>query len=160
MDRYFDRCTSLNEAKKLYHDLLLVNHPDHGGSEEATKEIIKQFELFCQSKAGQQFDDSHKAYGADNVTAYADAMATACRFNIKVEIVGMWIWVTCTKEDRDIHTALKLVGFRFSAKHVKWYYNGLPSKKKYYRNKMTMNDIKRNHGSTLVQDRKNPIGIS
>jgi len=160
MNNYFNQCNNLNEAKKLYHSLLLENHPDRGGSEEITKEIIRQFELFCMSKAGQAFDDSKKGYNAYNVSDFASAMSTACKFNVKVEIVGTWIWLHCTKDDKDVHAEIKTVGFRYSSKHTAWYYNGLPAKKKYYRNKMTMNDIKKSHGSTLVQDRKNPIGLS
>ena len=60
MTNYFSTCKTINEAKKLYHELMKANHPDMGGSTEAAKEINLAFEAFA------------KRYMGDAFTAYAN----------------------------------------------------------------------------------------
>ena len=65
--KYFDTCASIEEAKKLYRELLKKHHPDHAGkeSEAATVEIISQFNAFCDGFMSHSFhayyeDKEHK----------------------------------------------------------------------------------------------------
>lgn len=44
---YFSKVKTLEEAKKLYKELALKNHPDMGGSVEVMQEINSEFQLAC-----------------------------------------------------------------------------------------------------------------
>lgn len=43
MRNLFGECNSLQQVKKRFRKLALLNHPDHGGKEKAMKEILKQY---------------------------------------------------------------------------------------------------------------------
>ena len=55
---FFKNCQSVEEAKKLYRELLKEHHPDHAGEEgEAiTKEIIIQFNAFLKNFMSSSFN--------------------------------------------------------------------------------------------------------
>ena len=44
---YFNKVNTLEEAKKLYRELAMKNHPDKGGSIEVMQTINDEFELMC-----------------------------------------------------------------------------------------------------------------
>ncbi len=49
----FNKCTSLDEVKNTYHNLIKMGHPDNGGDEEFTKFLTEQYEEACK-----QFENS------------------------------------------------------------------------------------------------------
>ncbi|MDR2053387.1 MAG: hypothetical protein LBP80_08230 [Treponema sp.] len=55
---YFEHCQSVEEAKKLYRQLLKQHHPDHAGKEgeAVTKEIIAQFNSFLNGFMSHSFN--------------------------------------------------------------------------------------------------------
>lgn len=42
--KYFTSCTTLDELKKEYRRLAMLNHPDHGGNEETMKAINNEYD--------------------------------------------------------------------------------------------------------------------
>lgn len=44
---YFNKVNNLEEAKKLYRELAMKNHPDRGGDIEVMQSINDEFELMC-----------------------------------------------------------------------------------------------------------------
>ena len=102
--KYFKNVESLEELRKQYKTLLKKYHPDCGGSEEATKEIIAEYEkLFSYLKANDRFnkndakakEEHEKKYNYKTDKAVREAIERIIRFaGLKIEIVGTWIYVT------------------------------------------------------------------
>jgi len=111
--KYFKDCKSIEEAKKLYRQLLLKNHPDIAGKagEAATVEIINQFNRFIDTFVA----DSFNAYYADKdekpepstVTPFQEILKTIIDFDCDIEIIGYWIYCFRSYEVRE---ALKGLG--------------------------------------------------
>lgn len=152
---YFNECSNLEEAKKLYRKLAMENHPDHGGNEDTFKDINNQFEAFCLAHMGAAFNDSGKSYKAEDVYTFGDILAKVCKLNVRVEMVGFWIWAFESYHDKD---ALKAMGFMFSSKHKAWYFNGETYKSKKH-SPYNMNQIKGKYGYTVVKERSIPQAI-
>ena len=49
MKRYFDHCTTIEEAKKLQKELAKQYHPDKGGNDEIMKEINSRYDEFLDN---------------------------------------------------------------------------------------------------------------
>lgn len=102
--KYFKDVTTLEELRKQYKTLLKKYHPDCGGSEEATKEIIAEYEkLFSFLKDNEKYNhtdtkakEAHeKKYNYKTDKAVREAIERIIRFaGLKIEIVGTWIYVT------------------------------------------------------------------
>ena len=102
--KYFKDVTTLEELRKQYKTLLKKYHPDCGGSEEATKEIIAEYEkLFSFLKNNEHYNhtdakakEAHdKKYDYKTDAEVRAAIERIIKFEgIKIEIVGTWIYVT------------------------------------------------------------------
>jgi hypothetical protein len=149
--KYFKDCASIEEAKKLYRQLLLKNHPDIAGKagEAATVEIINQFNKFIDTFVA----DSFNAYYADKdekpepstVTPFQDILKTIIDFDCDIEIIGYWIYCFRSYEVRE---ALKGLGFWFSSKHKAWVFSG-GAKTRFY-SKKSLDEIRAEKGSCKV----------
>jgi len=151
MANRFRECENMKTAKTLYRDLLKKNHPDVGGSEEVTKEIVAEFEEYCLFYMGDAFDAFAKERGFDangDPRVFADILAKISKFNIRIEIMGIWIYAF---ESFDYKDELKDLGFFFSKKHSAWIYNGGPKLRR--RSRFTTNDVRKMHGSEVIREK-------
>lgn len=122
---------SLNELKQLYRAFALQFHPDHGGSEEAMKQINIQFTWLFEGLKNKQNDEAARAHDAGNWQGYSTTTETPEEFidiisklakihGINVELCGRWLWISGnTKENRD---ALKASGCCWSTNKKMWYW--------------------------------------
>ena len=60
--RQMQAAQNLNELKQLYRAFALEFHPDHGGSEEAMKQINIQFTWLFESLKNKQNDEARNKY--------------------------------------------------------------------------------------------------
>ena len=109
----------LNELKQLYRTFALQFHPDHGGSEEAMKQINIQFSWCFEYLKNRQNDEAARAHNAGNWTGYHTTSETPEEFidiiskldklpGLVVELCGRWLWISGdTKKHRE---ALKACG--------------------------------------------------
>src|SRR3990172_11738620 len=72
MNKYFDTCNTLEEAKTLYKSLARQNHPDVGGDLRTMQEINAQYAEFCASFARNQRFARQRAAHAENRKSAAD----------------------------------------------------------------------------------------
>ena len=149
--KHFEHCKSIEDAKKLYRELLMKHHPDHAGEEgEAiTKEIIKQFNDFLKSFVSHSFDSYYENRECkpetDTVFEFQDILQQIINLDCEIEIIGYWIYCFKSKEVKD---QLKELGFWFSGKHKAWIYSG--SFKKGRASKKTLDEIRDEKGSRKV----------
>ena len=149
---YFEGITTLEDLRNTYRDLLKKNHPDNGGSEEATKEINAQYKkAFEDLKKGVDLSDKKTAIKWDDAedAAIREALYKIIHLkNINIEVVGSWIWVDGdTFTGRDV---LKTAGYKWSRNRKKWHF--APYEKKYYKGgKMKFDEIRARYGSTEVE---------
>lgn len=158
--KYFKNVESLEELRKQYKTLLKKYHPDCGGSEEITKEIIAEYErLFAELEKGDKYDrtnaDETKAHNTKyNTTVDAELRAAVERIirfeGLKIEIVGYWVYVTGnTYSYKDVFPTLK---YWYAPGKKCWYWGGSDDYKptKGYRG----HSMKRNrakYGSEIVE---------
>jgi len=152
---YFKDCKSIEEAKKLYRELLKKHHPDHAGNEgEAiTKEIINQFNIFLKCFMSNSFNsyyqDKEWKPEAEAVTPFQDILERIINFDCEIEIIGYWIYCFKSKEVKE---QLKELGFWFSGKHFAWIYSG--KAKRNISSRETLDEIRAKKGSQKVEKEK------
>ncbi len=155
---WFENTQGLDKAKELYRELLKQHHPDHGGDDATCRQIIEQFERFCQGYMQGKFDQyttdtGNQTFGAD-VHMFAAKLAEVCKLNVTIEVIGYWIYVT---DCFDVTYELKDMGFWFSKKHKARVYNGRG--KVNIKSRYTTDDIRARHGSTHVKDKEEQEAI-
>ena len=149
---YFEKCQSVEQAKKRYRELLMQYHPDHAGEEgeATTKEIINQFNAFLKNFMSHSFnsyyEDKEWKPEADTVFEFQDILQQIINLECQIEIIGFWIYCFKSKEIKD---QLKDLGFWFSGKHKAWIYSG--GIKKGRASKKTLDEIRAEKGSRKVQ---------
>lgn len=151
--KYFKDCQTLDEAKKLFRKLVFQTHPDHGGTDEAFNAVVESFEAFKPSKEIRE--DEYKNW---NGKTYAEIinqlLIIAKTYNIEIEIIGSWIWVSGeTKAAKDMITAIPIgdsMKRAFRWKKVKWSF--FPADyKKMNKKTFTHTEIQDMYGSTKIE---------
>lgn len=74
--RYFENCKTVESAKAEYKRLLMENHPDKGGSDEVTREIVDQFQHFLKFSAFQNVKSNDAGSGAYGGGPFSDPFWT------------------------------------------------------------------------------------
>jgi hypothetical protein len=150
---YFKFCKTVEEAKKLYRELLMKYHPDHAGheGEAATKEIIIQFNSFLNNFMSNSFksyyEDKEWKPKEEAVTPFQDILQKIINIDCEIEIIGYWIYCFNSKEVRE---QLKEYGFWFSGKHKAWIYSG--KSKKNITSRETLDEIRSAKGSQKIKN--------
>jgi len=150
--QYFKHCQSVEEAKKVYRELLKKHHPDHAGEEgEAiTKEIINQFNGFLKSFMSKSFnsyyEDKDWKPEEEAVTPFQEILQKIINLECEIEIIGYWIYCFNAKEVKE---QLKDLGFWFSGKHFAWIYSG--KSKRNISSRVTLDEIRAEKGSHKVK---------
>ena len=149
---YFEHCQSVEQAKKLYRELLMQFHPDHAGEagEATTKEIINQFSAFLKGFMSHSFnsyyEDKDWKPAADAVTPFQDILEKIINFECEIEIIGYWIYCFNSYEVRE---QLKDLGFWFTGKHKAWVYSG--KAKRNITSRESLDEIRARKGSQKVE---------
>lgn len=82
----------------------------------------------------------------ENVRKQAEG---AFMLGLKVELCGEWLWVAAPKKHAE---DMKKMGFRWSPNKAKWYFSPKPIKRAAYYHPWTMDEIRKAHGSAMVED--------
>jgi len=155
---FFSNCKTLDEARSLYKNLMMENHPDHGGDTATCQAINAEFDNLLTGMVFDAFDDyestTHRTYSSAYRDSFADVLQAVIHFNIRVEIIGFWIYAF---ESFEVKEQLKELGFWFSSKHRAWIYNGGTKRK--VRTPMLLDDIRTSHGSELIREKQTILSI-
>ena len=126
--KWFKEVSNLDELRKLYRKLVVQYHPDNGGNEDAIKEINAEYdkrfkELKENFESGENFkeasDKQKQQFDWQKDQQLREDVMKLSKFKgIKVEVIGVWIWVSeCYAYRKD----LKELGYRFAPKKCMWY---------------------------------------
>lgn len=149
---YFDGCTTLEQLRTVYKNLLKANHPDNGGDVATMQEINSQYgEAFKRLKSGAVIEndiDKRKWSDVEDQKIREALEKIIFCAGLNVEIVGSWIWVDGeTFLNRDI---LKAAGYKWSNARKKWHFT--PYEGGYHRgSKKSFDQLRRQYGSLEVE---------
>ncbi|GHU39095.1 hypothetical protein FACS1894190_02320 [Spirochaetia bacterium] len=151
--KYFRDCKSIEEAKKLYRELLKQYHPDIAGmdGEAATVEIINEFNKFIDCFVSNSFEQYYADKEEENpdmstITPFQEVLKKIIHFDCEIEIIGYWIYCF---NSFNVHEQLKELGFWFSGKHKAWIYSG--KAKSRFVTKATTDQLRACKGSYKVE---------
>ena len=136
---------TIEDLKREYRRLVMIHHPDRGGSEAAMKCLNAEYEhLFKRLKsAGGEREKAHDIDDGFREVMYRVASVPG----VTVEICGSWVWITGdTKPVREI---LKEAGLRWASKKKAWYWSPEPKRRR--GPGMPMDWIRERYGSSRVQ---------
>jgi hypothetical protein len=134
MKKWFMNCKTKQEAKKLFRQLVLKNHPDVGGDEKTMIAIIAEYEVIYRSlpsESNPQANETHTQYDSDKDFKMTQAMVDILNKinhlpDINIELIGVWLWVGGnTKPVKDV---LKKAGFTWHSKKELWYWKEAENK--------------------------------
>lgn len=155
--KHFKGITTKEELRTEYMRLLKKNHPDLGGSTQVCQEIIAEYQELFKKFNAAEFSDVKSKYSyseADEFDAdIAEILKKIVTFeNMKIEIIGFWVWCTESFEYKD---QLKELGFQFSGSKKAWFwYSGIGKKKVFYANYKNIDEIKKKYTSQTVETKK------
>jgi len=146
---FFRNCTTLDALKAEYKRLAKLHHPDMpGGDLETMKQVNAQYdEAVKHIKANPGHADYKKAQ-KESPAQWREAVNAVMKVpGITIELCGSWIWVT---GNTYAHKAVfKEAGFQWAHAKKAWYWHA-PEDISNNRRKMTLDEIRAYHGSTLI----------
>lgn len=139
---YFSNKLSLEEARKLFKKLSKELHPDIGGNHEDFINMKNEFDNFINNY--QYFNSSDDKYTDDEKFEINENLKEVIKKvihfeNIKIEIIGSWIWLT--ENTYPFKEFLKENKFFFSKSKKAWYWNG--KDKKQMKGRYTLNKLRK-----------------
>jgi len=155
--KYFNGCQTLDDIKHRYRDLAKEHHPDLGGDEETFKNIQNEYEYvlkdFMDSSYQSWAEDNSEKANADyhrkpDFHTFGEILAQILEMNIRVEVIGYWIYAFDSYEYRN---ELKGLGFWYSKRHKAWVFNGMSKVK--IRSRFSTDQLRNYLGSDLVRDK-------
>lgn len=154
---WFNGCINPDMVKKMFRDLAMKHHPDHGGNTRVMQEILEAYESILKSFSGSKFHNQNNTEYQYNFSKkdmiFADKIQEILNLklaNIIIEVVGSWLWVSGTsKEQKDLFNR-NGIGLQWSKKQKKWFYNGLLFKGKRKASGLSYDEIKSKYGSQTV----------
>lgn len=153
---YFKSCKTIEDVKKTFKELAKKLHPDAGGNAEQFKAMMNEYrDAFNRLKNvhTSAAGDTYEKETTETPEQFADAINAVVNFDIDIELVGSWIWLsgnTYLYKDE-----IKAAGYFWSSKHKKWYYNGDDKKSKKH-SKLKYDDLKTIYGAEMIKKAKMP----
>ena len=148
---YFKGCTNLDQIRKRYKELALINHPDKGGNTSTMQEINSEYQYIIKNEMfdfAQQTEEEKKEF-----IKYPEILSKIIGLEgIEIEIIGNWIWVSGNTYPHRV--ILKESGFFFGHKKVMWYYRP-EDYKSTNRKPLDIEEIRIKYGSDKINNKVN-----
>ncbi len=139
---YFSNIATIEELKKQYHILALKFHPDRGGSTEIMQEINNEYSEFIKNPTFVTEPD----YSVEEMQLYSEIIYAISNFNLIVELVGKWLWVSGLTFNYKDH--LRQLGFHWAPVKMMWYYRYDEYRCPSWKQKKSYEEIKEKWGCT------------
>jgi curved DNA-binding protein CbpA len=153
--KYFDKCNTIDDAKKLYRELLKQFHPDIAGEagQENTVKIINEFEkfidCFMSNSFSEYYADKDETPDMSVITPFQEVLKKIIHLDCDIEIIGYWIYCF---NSFSVKYQLKELGFWFSSKHKAWVFSG--HNKSRYVTKATLDQLRETKGNWKFERNK------
>ena len=131
-NKYFTGCSTLEDLKKLYHELAKKYHSDNGGNDEIMKEINAEYDAahkilknIHRKADGTTWtaEPGSKAENHENPEDFRqmvkDLLDELLKHDLTVEFIGCFVWVY--GDTKPVKDALKKWGFKWHSKKLSWY---------------------------------------
>ena len=151
--KWFNECGTLEEVKATYKKLAKQHHPDLGGDTATMQEINKEY-AFASAKAikGANLTEEETEHEILSSELYRKAIEQIIHLDdIKIELVGYWIWVT--GGTYPVRATLKDAGFLFAPKKTAWYFRTAEYKVSRSSGK-SLDEIRGKYGSEVLNEDK------
>jgi hypothetical protein len=152
---FFDESTikTLDDLKKQYYKLSMIHHPDRPtGNTQDFQDLQNEYEkLIKQILKGSKLSEEEQKNEIEIDEALRSALDTIMHLDLKIEIIGKWIWVS--GNTFPVKETLKAAGFvpRKKGNLFFWVFIGEQSKG---RGNMTIEEIRKLYGSKEIKNKK------
>jgi len=152
---FFDETTikTLDDLKKQYYKLSMIHHPDKPtGNTQAFQDLQNEYEkLVKQILKGSKLSEEEQKNEIEIDEALREALNSIMHLDVKIEIIGKWIWVS--GNTFPVKETLKAANFTFIKKAGApfWVFKGEESKG---RGKLTIEEIRKLYGSKDIKGKK------
>ena len=142
---------SLEIVKKAYRQACKVYHPDINPAGHAMMQAVNEaFESLSKEAFPIQLNEF------DTINNYGEVLNNALNeiinlMGLTIEICGAWIWVS--GETKPHKETLKNAGYIWSQQKVMWYFRPQSSKTRFYRGKLSLDEIRFKYGSEKISTR-------
>ncbi|MCF3109587.1 hypothetical protein LL912_12470 [Niabella sp. CC-SYL272] len=155
--KFFNDCKTLDEVKARYRKLAFEHHPDRGGDVRTMQAINTEYayataKLIKDGNLSQEDSDKEMRFSEEYRTVIEKIINLP---GIKIELVGLWIWVT--GDTKPVHVELDEAGLRFAYKKEAWYYRSAHLKQR-RGSKKTLDEIRAKYGSEEVKGSRSKAG--
>lgn len=147
---YFKNTNTLEELKAQYKTLVKKHHPDICKDDgHAMKMINAEYDRILSSGIKNHKNEEMSQDEINLSKEYREVIErVAVLQGIIIELCGSWIWLTGnTKEHKEI---LKSIKCRFSKKKTAWYWRPNDEKKRFSKYRLSLEEIRRLHGSKVI----------
>lgn len=135
----FKKCSSLEDAKKVYRTLAKKLHPDMGGNTQQMQDLQAIYTHIIEHNV--YFSNDSKF----NINIEKIISNLLHHEFINIEVIGSWIWVT--GETKAIKEELLNLGFKWASKKKAWHW---AEKRNTKRSNKDLDGIRATYGSVLV----------
>jgi len=145
--RYFEDCSSLDEAKQLYKELVFQLHPDTSGRDSKAEFQAMQNEFEAFRPGAEKFKGEFEQWDAQE---YSELIQQLMKIpNITIEVCGSWIWLAGdTKPVKELIKAVdtgEKMKRGFSRKKKKWHFSP-KGYRKWGKRELSFEEIKNRYG--------------
>jgi arsenate reductase-like glutaredoxin family protein len=158
--KFFNNCTTKQEAKKLFRQLAKQYHPDANQNNDTTetmKEIIAEYEV-CMKKLpsdnsnnnSQHENETDEQFKMRVTKEMQEVINNISHLPIDIEIIGAWVWVS--GNTYQYKSYLTANNFLWHPKK-KMYYWHMEPKKRYKGKTKPIEEIRETYGSTKVKNK-------
>ena len=160
-EHWFFGCKTEQEIKKKFHELMMVHHPDRGGSLQTCQEIVGQYHEVLRScqYTGTEYNGERQTYRYEEnrEKEFEEAVNWAMTLSFcQVELIGTWLWITGkTYLIKDI---LKDKGFHWASKKSAWCFHvGLWRRNK---KRFELDDLRTKYGYEILKEQEEQRAVS
>lgn len=149
--KFFMNCKTLDEVKALFKQLAMEHHPDRGGDTATMQAINSEYAyatalLLKGANLSSEESDQQLRFSEE----YRQVIEQIIHLpGIKIELVGLWIWVT--GDTKPVAGKLNDAGLHFAPKKIAWYYRSAYLKAR-RGGKKTLDQIRAKYGSEEIRD--------